>query len=169
MDGLNQISIAQWNLNFSDVHELDGFSGFKSVYSDLSQRKNVVNDKQIDSYEYNRASIVQVFEKTVKENKKHLEALFNLLFKINPKIKIYLTVLPKYVEVEALDAKQLYKHKAVFFGAVNELKSKFNFEFIDFKTSSDIMYNRKYFFDANHLNYYGAMRLTKELNNIIFN
>lgn len=169
LDGLNEVNIAQWSLNFSNVHELDNFEGFNSVYNDLSFRKNIVNDQQVASYAYERASVVQVFEKTVKENKKHLEKLLALLLKINPEIKVCLTVLPKFVEVETHDANELYKHKAVFYEIIEDLKSKFKFEFIDFKTSSDIMYNRNYFFDANHLNYYGAMCLTKELNDKMFN
>ncbi len=169
LEGLNEIDIAQWSVNFSDVHELDNFEGFNSVYNDLSFRKNIVTDQQIASYKYDRASVVQVFDKTIKENRKYLDELFGLLLKINPEIKIYLTVLPKFVEVETLDANELYKQKAVFYEIIEDLKSKYKFEFIDFKISSDIMYNRNYFYDANHLNYYGAMRLTKELNDSIFN
>jgi len=168
-DGLNEVNVAQWSVNFPDVHELDNFAGFCSMFGDLSIRKSIVTDQHIESYGYDRASAVKVFEETVKENVGYLENLLQLLLKINPEMKIYLTVLPKFVEVETRDAQHILKHKNLFYEIIEKLGQKFDFEFLDFKKISDIMYNRNYFFDANHLNYYGAMRLTEELNNIIFN
>lgn len=169
LEGLNEIAIAQWSVNFSDVHALDNFEGFNSVYNDLSKRKSIVTDQQIASYKYDRSNVVRIFDKTVKRNIDYLERLLQLLVKINPEIKIYLTVLPKFVEVEAKDAPQLFKHKKLFYEIIENLRGKFAFEFLDFKKISEIMYKRNYFFDANHLNYYGAIKLTDEINKIIFN
>lgn len=167
-DGLNEVNVAQWSVNFPDVHELDNFAGFVSAYSDLSKRKAVVTDQQIDAYKYDRSNVVQIFDKTVKKNVEYLEKLLQLLYKINPEIKIYLTVLPKFVEVETKDAPQLLKHKNLFYEIIEKLRGKFDFEFLDFKKISEIMYHRNYFYDANHLNYFGAIKLTDEINKIIF-
>ena len=167
-DGLNEVSVAQWSVNFADVYELDNYAGFASVFADLSRRKSIVTDQQIEAYKYDRSNVVQIFDKTVKRNVEYLERLLRLLVEINPEIKIYLTVLPKFVEVEAKDAPQLLKHKKLFYEIVEKLGGKFAFELLDFKKISEIMYKRNYFFDANHLNYFGAIKLTDEINNIIF-
>ncbi|MBO7179407.1 MAG: hypothetical protein J6V78_03600 [Clostridia bacterium] len=167
-DGLNEVNVAQWSVDFADVYELDDYAGFASVFVDLSKRKSIVTDQQIAAYKYDRSNVVQIFDKTVKKNVEYLEKLLQLLVKINPEIKIYLTVLPKFVEVEAKDAPQLLKHKNLFYEIVENLSKKFTFEFLDFKKISEIMYKRNYFFDANHLNYFGAIKLTDEINNIIF-
>lgn len=168
LEGVNEIAVANWAVNFPDVHELNNFESFRPACSDLTIRKAVVTDEQINSYAYERGSVVKIFDQTVKENQKHLEDTLKLLYKINPEIKIYFTVMPKFVEVEAIDAKNLYKHKKIFFDTVDKMVSKYNAEFFDFKTTTDIMYNRNYFFDAIHLNYYGAIKVTDEINKRIF-
>lgn len=167
-EGLTDINIANWSVNFSDVYELANYEGFNSVYKNLKNRISVVSDAQIDNYQYSRGTVTHVFEKTVKENIETLENMFELLLSVNPEIKIYTTIIPKFIEVEARDAKELLKHEKIFFEVIEKLKKKYNFTLVDFKKNSDIIYNRNYFFDANHLNYYGAICLTKELNDIIF-
>ena len=168
LEGVNEIAVANWAVNFPDVHELNNFESFRPACSDLTLRKAVVTDEQINSYAYERGSIVKIFDQTVKENQKHLEDTLKLLYKINPEMKIYFTVMPKFVEVEALDANNLYKHKKIFFDTVDKMVSKYNAEFFNFKTTTDIMYSRNYFFDAIHLNYYGAIKVTDEINKRIF-
>ena len=167
-EGLTDINIANWSVNFSDVYELANYEGFNSVYKNLKNRISVVSDVQIDNYQYSRGTVTHVFEKTVKENIETLENMFELLLSVNPEIKIYTTIIPKFIEVEARDAKELLKHEKIFFDVIEKFKEKYNIVLVDFKKNSDIIYNRNYFFDANHLNYYGALRLTKELNDIIF-
>lgn len=167
-EGINEIHVANWNVNFPDVYECASYKGFSSVYKDLSNRVNVVNETMVNNFEYNRGIVTHVFDKTIKENKQHLENLLVLLNAINPDMKIYLTLFPKYVEVETRDAEQMLKHKPIFFSILDDLSKKFEFTFFDFKECSDIKYNRNYYNDANHLNYYGAIKLTHELNEIIF-
>ena len=167
--GLTDVNIVNWTINFPDVYELANYEGFNSVYKDLSNRTNVVSDTQINNYQYSRGVVTHFFEKTIKENVETLGKMFDLLLNINPEMRIYTIIIPKFIEVEARDAKELLKHEKKFFEIIEELKGKYNFNLVDFKKSSNIMYNRNYYFDANHLNYYGAMCLTKELNDIMFN
>lgn len=168
IDGINEIDIANWNVNFPDAYELASYKGFSSIYKDVSNRVNVVNENMINNFEYNRGVVTHVFDKTIKENKTNIEKLLNLLKQINPEIKIYFTLIPKYVEVEARDAKESLKHKKIFLDILDELAGKYQFTFVNFKECSDVKYNKNYFYDANHLNYYGAIKITNELNKMIF-
>ena len=168
IDGINEIDIANWNVNFPDVYECAGYKGFSSIYKDLSNRVNIVNETMVNNFEYNRGVIKNVFDKTIKENQRYLEALLELLKQINPEVEIYFTLIPKYVEVEAMEAEQMLKHKSIFFNILDDLSKKFEFTFLDFKECSNIKYNRNYFNDANHLNYYGAIKFTNEFNRMIF-
>ena len=167
-EGITDIDLANWLVNFPDIYTVSEFYGFGYDDTEFKNRTKVITDEDVDNYKFDRKVVVNLFDKTIEENIKYFEKTIELLLNINPKIKLYLISIPKFVEVETHNANELYKHEKAFCEIIEEISSKFKFEFIDFKASSDIMYNRNYFFDANHLNYYGEMQLTKELNDRMF-
>lgn len=153
---------------FPDVYEQTGYQGFCSNFDDLRSRTKVVTDAEIKGYEYSRSTVTKIHKGNITTNVNALRNLMQLLKLINPEIKIYTVVIPKYIETEVLDAAGMKMHEGYFYAVVEDLKKSFDFTHLDFKKISKISKCRKYYYDAAHLNYFGALQLTDELNSIIF-
>ncbi|MBP1566630.1 MAG: SGNH/GDSL hydrolase family protein, partial [Oscillospiraceae bacterium] len=94
--------------------------------------------------------------------------IIKLLKQVNPDIKIYSVIIPKYIETERRDSNELSKHISYFNDIIEENKGKYGLIHLDFKKISDISENDLYYYDAGHLNMFGAQVLTDMLNKIIF-
>ena len=55
-----------------------------------------------------------------------------------------------------------------FNSILEELHHAYDFTMLDFNKISDISMHKAFYYDAAHLNYFGAKRLTEQLNEIIF-
>lgn len=159
--GITDVDFANWSVNFPEIYTLSEFEGFGFNDEALKNRTSVVTDEDIDAFKYDRAVVTQIFEKTIEENSEYLKKMLDILLKINPEIKICLIVVPKFVEVETRTQRQMYKHQLVFFEKLNKLKYSYNFELVDLK---NMMYDRNSYSDAFHLNWFGATKLTNDLN-----
>lgn len=168
MKGIIETDIQIWQGLFPDIYELAEYEGFCSNYPSLKERIRTVTSEEIRGYEYNRSTLSKLHKETITENVKAFQRMMQILKLINPEIKIYTVVIPKYIEVEALDASGLKAHEKYFYSVINDLQREYKFEHLDFKKISDISSHKNLYFDAAHLNYFGAMRLTDELNRIIF-
>ena len=51
--------------------------------------------------------------------------------------------------------------------SINKFKKKYNFKVLDYKECNKISNTREYYFDSEHLNYYGANMFTNMLINDI--
>lgn len=107
------------------------------------------------------------YDKTIEENKIHFEKTLKLLYKINPNIKIYAVMIPRYETVEE-SHKTKYAHwKAEFEEFIYYLKNKYNFKYLNFKECKEISSNNEYYQDVAHLNYNGATAFTTLLDSYI--
>ncbi len=167
MIGVSDVEIGIWNELFSDVHKYADYEGFGGNF-DIFNRLKEVNQSDLDSYSYTGGSARKVFPETIEENKKHIRTLFDTLKSINPDIKIYAVIVPKYIEAEIRQAGPISKFVETFNAIVEDLHNEYDFTFLDFNKISDISMNKAYYYDAAHLNYFGAKKLTEELNEIIF-
>lgn len=165
--GISKEHIDIWTAVFGTVYELNDFVDFNSAYHDLSGRKRMVTAQDVDSYSYKRGTL-NVHQDTITENIGAFEDLLKLLKRINPDIKIYTVLVPKYIETEIRDIPKLSKHKIYFNEIIAEMQQKYGFTHLDFKEISDIAMHKCYYYDAAHLNYFGALELTRQLKDIIF-
>ncbi len=165
--GISEDNILVWNEFFSDVHKYTDFEGFCGNF-DLNNRFREVTEADINNYKYTGGSMSKIFPETVKENVAAMKKLLSLLKSVNKDIKIYAVIVPKYIETEVRQSQHIAKFIDMFEGIVAELQQEFEFTMLDFKKMSDISNNRQYFYDAAHLNYFGARYFTDELNRIIF-
>lgn len=168
LSGIRESELEIWERYFCGAPEKAGYEGFCGNY-DLSKRTKTVSDADIDNYLYERGTVIKKHDDTIRENASCLKAIFDTLIKINPDIKIYSVVIPKYIATEKRDFKHLSQHKIYFNRIIEDLKKKYSFTHIDFKECSDISFHRELYFDAAHLNIYGAQVFTDMLNNIISN
>ena len=167
-ENISDTDLLIWEQLFTDVYEFANYELFNSNFEPLGTRLSVVPDSAIQNYQYNRSAVTKLFPETIKENAENLEKILCLLQKVNPDIKIFTVLLPKYVETEALDAKEITKHIPIFHKIIDDLHQKYNFTHLDFKKISELSYDKNLFNDANHFNYFGALKFTSELNKYIF-
>ncbi len=166
--GISKEHIDIWTAMFADVYELNDFKDMNPAYHDLSTRKKLVTEQEVNGYAYDRGTLKAMHQDAISENLAAFEAMLNMLKELNPNIRIYTVILPKYIETEIRDIPLLSAHKGYFNDAVKQMQKKHGFTHLDFKEISDIAMNKCYYFDAAHLNYFGALKLTKQLNDIIF-
>lgn len=103
------------------------------------------------------------FGKTIEENKIYFEKTLKRLYEINKDIQIYAVIIPRYETVEEIH-KEKYAHwKIEYEKFVFDMKTKYNFKYLNFKDCKDIITNNEYFQDVAHLNYDGATAFTKIL------
>ena len=157
-----------WHNIFENAFEFSKFEYFEPNFSDLKNRFKVVTDEDIETFDYDSKVSTKIFDETIKENVDILKKIFDTLLSINPKIKIYTIIIPKYKETAIRQYKYTYKHVDYFNKIISILKEDYDFNFLDFNILSDISEHRRYYFDAAHLNYIGALKFTDLLNEIIF-
>lgn len=159
--------IKLWNKYFINAFQYTDFEGLEPNYK-LNERFKIVSNEEIQKYEYSRVTVTKKFDDTISENIDIFTELIHTFKSINPDIQIYTVVIPKYIETEKNDEKYLSMHKKYFNKLVSQLQESYNFIHLDLKEMSDISYHRNYYYDAAHLNYYGAMAATDFINKIIF-
>lgn len=167
MNGITNRQIEIWNELFSDVHKCTDYEGFCGNFN-ISERLREVNAEDLDGYNYSGGSAQKIFPKTIEENKRHIRALFDTLRSINRDMKIYTIIIPKYIEAEVRQAEYIAKFVKGFNSILEELHHAYDFTMLDFNKISDISMHKAFYYDAAHLNYFGAKRLTEQLNEIIF-
>lgn len=162
---VNEIEI--WKKYFMNIYDYTEYLGFSGNYN-IYERTGIVTKEQILNYLYDRSTVTKIFNKTIKENKEHFNSVIELLKCVNPNIKIYSIVIPKYIETERRDIKELSKHISYFNEIIREAEKNYGITHLDFKKISNISEVEQYYYDAAHLNVFGAQVITDMLNEIIF-
>lgn len=85
----------------------------------------------------------------------------------NFNIDIYIVLIPQYCEIERQLQIREKEWKNRFYNIIDSFKSKYKFKVLDFKSCEEISANKEYYFDAVHLNSYGAKAFTELLNSYI--
>lgn len=107
------------------------------------------------------------YPETIEENKEILNKLINLLKSINPKIKIYFILMPRYDRLEKYHEFLLNSYKKEFENIMDDVLREDNCYYFNFKQCGEINSNRYFFWDAAHLNYMGAIAFTGMLDDRI--
>ncbi|MGN0620283.1 MAG: CDP-glycerol glycerophosphotransferase family protein [Porcipelethomonas sp.] len=118
----NELKI--WKKMFPDALELAGYEDPDRIssYMNLSKRLKTVNDEEIKNYKYDSKTSTVFFRDTIEENVGNLCRIFDTLIGINPDIKIYTVIIPKYIDVELKHKTRMAKHVGYFNNTIEILK-----------------------------------------------
>lgn len=105
----------------------------------------------------------QRFEDTLAENKDLFEKLLKCCYQINQDMKIYVLLMPRYAGVWDKEALILDNWKDYFYSVMAEFRNSYDFAILDY-TRDTIAGNKYFYYDASHLNCFGAMKFTEMLN-----
>jgi hypothetical protein len=130
--------------------------------NDYRFRFDIVTDEQIDAFKIGRYT-KERYQETIDENKKYFGMLLDKLIELNPEVKIYLIMMPRYEGVWDKEEAMLSYWKDFFYDTLSEFGQKYKFEFLDY-SRDEIGRRRVYYQDEAHFNFLGAMKFTDMLN-----
>lgn len=121
----------------------------------------VVTEEELEEYEIETSVIKKDFNETKKENKESFEKILILLKELNPEMKIKLVLMPRCISIEKKMEPYDKVLKEEFMETLHQMQKEYSFEIFDFKGLEEISAHREYYYDAEHLNRYGAEQFTK--------
>lgn len=151
---------------FPQIKQRDD-SLYKGGETVLKDRKHIITEEEIVSYQKNPtcSSIqVNIFDATLDFQIANFYNILKLLNIINPEMKIFLLLLPKYYIVEHMETEINKIWKEYFMEVIKKAKEKFPMlEIIDLKKCKEFSENLEYYQDLTHFNYFGACNFTDYL------
>lgn len=139
----------------------------------LKSRKHILTKEEIEEYIENFSPISlqkNVYENTIEFQITNFERILKLLRDINPQIKVYLVLLPKYFAVEEKEQESNILWKPFFYNIIEEFQEEYPFlELIDMKNCELFSANKELYEDITHFNYSGACGFTEYLSMILQN
>lgn len=161
----NNETYSVWEMLFyTDLERLYG-KEYSPAYDQL-YRFEIVSDENMDEFHLGRF-MEQRFEKTLEENILYFDKILEELYKINPDMKIYLTLLPRFQGVWEKEEEMRELWKDYFYSVLEKVKEKYDFKVLDY-SRNEIAMTRAFYFDSSHFNFLGAIKFTDMLNADIF-
>ncbi len=144
--------------------------GDNGVSTDHTYYDAELADSEITKYKNHPvipAVQTKIFRHTIQFQTDHMVKLLLLLKEIQPEIRIFMVLLPKYKIVE--DAEKIYNQtwKTFFMNMIGELKKDFSLELLDFKDYEEISAYKENYRDLSHLGFDGAIRFTEHLSDLL--
>ncbi len=167
MEKVKDSEIKLWMELFSEVYVYADYVGFSGQF-DISKRTRVVTEEDMEEYIYDAGSIRTIFPETMKENLIYMRKLLDTLKSINPQIKLYAVIIPKYIETEKRLSDGMAKFLPFYQKFMKAFQQEYQMVMLDFNQISNISEKRELYYDAAHLNCYGAAYLTEQLNKLMF-
>lgn len=110
---------------------------------------------------------LKVYDHTINFQIKNMLKLLTFLKHMQPQVRIFLVLLPKYKAVEEAEKQINVMWKELFMKIVNEFKQNFTIELLDLKELECISAHREYYEDLTHLGYEGALKFTEYLSDML--
>ncbi len=146
------------------------FNDFINMRFKLSYiRKNklsLLDINEIKKYKYSNIER-NIYKQTIKENIEIFEDIIKLLLDINKDVKIYLILIPQYIEKEKKIKEIEQKWKVEFYNIIDNIKTMYKVKVLDFKNCESISSNKDFYYNNGHLNFDGSKEFTKILDSYI--
>lgn len=113
--------------------------------------------------------VTKRYEDTIRENKKTLELFCQNVKKFNSSTKIIFTLLPRYITMEKIMQPFMKEWKKEFECFIEELHTKYDAIYLNYKDREDISDNNYFYWDVNHLNAAGGISMTSIIDEYIKN
>ncbi|MCM1251278.1 MAG: hypothetical protein NC321_00490 [Clostridium sp.] len=167
LKGITREKMAAWEQIFDNVHEKTKYQEFRNPLK-LYERARIVKEKDIKEHQVYTSIVKNVYQETIQENTVYFYRLLELAYRINPKMKIFAILIPKYIETEEMQKEAYAEWQTIFYDVMQEYQKQYPFVFLDWK-DHEIAKERACYYDATHLNYYGAVKFSKMLNDYLWN
>ena len=160
IEGITEEMLDLWDAFFVDPHKLNNYKDYISV--NYEERMRIMTQKDIEDFEIKKPIVVNRYENTIKENVIWFEKILSLAKLINPQIKIYCILIPRFIDIQLKSEYLLSDWKREFYSIIKEMQKKYYFEFYDFN-DDEMAKNPFYYYDPAHFNCIGAVEFTNKL------
>lgn len=152
---------------FDKVQNITASSYYETSFQEiLSFRMSHITDIS-SKYNLTTTSIVRnIYESTINENIQLFEIMLDALYSINPDLKVYAVLIPRYSEYQQTIDFAYEGWKKYFYEILSVFQEKYPITLWDLK-KDEISEHPEYYYDTSHLNYYGAMVFTKKISKLI--
>ncbi|MCR5671753.1 MAG: hypothetical protein K6G10_12170 [Butyrivibrio sp.] len=99
------------------------------------------------------------YENTIAENTEIFRKMLELAYKVNQDMQVYLILIPRSPIAFSLEEPMISKWKPRFYSILQDINRDYPFTFIDF-VESNPGFSEDLYFDAAHLNIFGAIKFT---------
>lgn len=161
-EGITLEKIAKWKEIFKDVHKVDNYRKFQT-FPKAYTRNNIVTDDEVIAYDFNRGIVRNHFDLTIQENIRLFQEILVTIKENWPNCRIILMHMPMYELAYKRCEGLVSDWKIEFADILHQMKRYADFEYIDY-TLHDLSKKQYVWQDWGHLNYYGAIEFTRELN-----
>lgn len=160
--GITEHHLDLWDTIFENVHELDEYKEFTNP-REVYYRNHIVTEEQVETFNANTNIVSKVFDKTIEENKIYFDMLMQLIYALNPNMKVLLLIMPRYKGIHDKMKIPYSPWKERFYEIIEDANKKYPFVFLDYK-EHPISANKLLYQDVSHLNYFGAVNFTRMIN-----
>ena len=151
------------------MKELFRNKGNLSLYMNNEIWKVLSKEKEILQQVIESKALLKRYDETIQENIFYLEEMIKNIYVYNPKVKIIVTLLPRYISMEKQMENRIKQWKKEFEDIIYYLKEKYNLYYFDFKNRVEISTNSNFYYDGGHLNERGGICMVSILDNEIKN
>lgn len=158
-----------WDKLFENVHIHDdhhGFNEYSYEHLQIHLRTKIVTDEEINAYRADSSIVQKIYPATIKENIQHFYDLLRSAYSIDPDIKIFCILMPRYHKAYEKVRSMYAPWKERFYAVIKETQQAYPYTFLDL-TEDPIAKKREYYFNPSHFNYYGAIQFSQYLNSIL--
>ena len=161
-EGISQTSMEVWKMIRSDY--VPG-ERYEERFIEPRLRFEVVDDEKNSRFKIGSYASKE-FSETIRENTEYFKKMLELAYGINDSMNIHVLVMPRFAGAYNIEKDMLSMWKDPFYATIKELQQAFPFTFTDF-VGSDFSKEPRHFYDAEHLNIYGAIKFSDMLNEMI--
>ena len=148
--------------------EFDAYSPFPE--NEYDQTRNAgLNEKQSPNGSSFRMLAKKYIKKrthasTVTENEYLFKKILDTIYALNPKMKIYVVLIPRYISLERMEDLLAKSWKKEFEVTISKFMKDYPFQYLNLKGQRKLSRNKDFYFDDCHLSYKGSIAFTKMLN-----
>ena len=117
-DKLSEEKINILNNLFGDLHKHNQYSAYYDLIG-IENRVNTLKGDEPDATK-NTRTLNKMFDETIKQNIIHFYQLLDLIYRINPNMKLTLLLIPRYYEAQQSTKKLYEPWKAFFYSIIKQ-------------------------------------------------
>lgn len=150
-----------WNMIFDPCFTSADYRDYSNW---ARQIKHIEDNVDLTARKFIGSNVEKHFNDTIEENIAVFEQTLKEIYLFNPHIKIYITLIPRFISMEKVSVPFLKGWREEYYKIINRLEEKYPIKLLDFKGENAISQNKFFYFDSCHLNAVGGIAFTSLLN-----
>lgn len=163
--GIDLSKIGLWKSLFPDTYYMNGYVDYRCAYG-IEKRMKIITDRLVEEYEVTSSTVLNEYLDTISENVSVMNDMLALIYSRWPDIKVDIVLLPIYKGI--IDKREAYyiNWRQQFMEVIERLGNIYPFRFTSY-LEDEMNTVKEYYYDNDHLNYFGAYVFTQKLKQLL--